>query len=237
MPSGSFVFSVDAIIPATPTTRIVRLGLRGEDFAFEAGQAALIGPADQDVRIPYSIASAPIETFEHGWLDFLIKIEEPSGRWGHQFNGMHVGMAMAVQGPLGSFLFPANPAEDHFLFIAGGTGIAPMRSMIRHARAMGHRGRISVLYSARTPLDFAYRGELRGMARRGELRLVLTATRGPDDAWRGQRGRITATQLELLLDDPATLCFVCGPATMVDDVPRMWRQLGVEKSRIRIEEG
>ena len=95
---------------------------------------------------------------------------------------------------------------------------------------------MSVLYSARTAQDFAYRSELRGMARRGDLQLMLTATRGPDDRWRGERGRITLTQLEVLLEDPATLCFVCGPATMVDDVPRMLHQLGVEKSRIRIED-
>ena len=66
------------------------------------------------------------------------------------------------------------------------------------------------------------------MARRGELQLILTATRGPDERWRGGRGRITLTQLEVLLDHPATMCFVCGPAAMVDDVPRMLRQLGVE---------
>jgi ferredoxin-NADP reductase len=236
VPSGSFVFSVDAIIPATPTTRIVRLGLRGEDFAFEAGQAALIGPADQDVRIPYSIASAPIETFEHGWLDFLIKIEEPSGRWGHQFNGMHVGMAMAVQGPLGSFLFPANPAEDHFLFIAGGTGIAPIRAMIRQALLRGQQGRMRLLYSAKTADDFAYLPELGTMARESGLDLRLHVTREAPETWHGERGRITLAQLAPLIDDPATLCFVCGPETMVADVPRMLMELGVEKAKVRIEE-
>ena len=66
LPQDSLVLTVQAVIPATPTTRIVRLDLKGAAFAFEAGQAALIGPAGQDIRIPYSIASAPIETVEHG---------------------------------------------------------------------------------------------------------------------------------------------------------------------------
>ena len=213
----------------------MRLDLGTARFRYLAGQAAHLGPEEAEALVPYSIASAPEDTAKGGFLEFLIKVDA-SERWGNSFPPLRRGSRLAVKGALGHFTFPERPSERHFLFIAGGTGIAPMRSMIRHARAMGHRGRISVLYSARTPLDFAYRGELRGMARRGELRLVLTATRGPEDNWRGQRGRITVTQLEVLLDDPATLCFVCGPAAMVDDVPRMLRELGVDRSRIRIEE-
>jgi hypothetical protein len=78
LPSDALVLTAQAVIPATPTSRIVRLELGGAPFAFEAGQAALIGPATHEARIPYSIASAPIETLENGWLDFLIKVE-PSG--------------------------------------------------------------------------------------------------------------------------------------------------------------
>ena len=192
-------------------------------------------PHDSDTLAPYSIASAPEDTEKGGFIEFLIKVDSDE-QWGEKFPPLRRGARLVVKGPFGQFTFPARPSEEHFLFIAGGTGIAPMRSMIRHARATGHRGRISVLYSARTPQDFAYRGELRGMARRGEVRLVLTATRGPDERWRGERGRITSAQLDVLLDDPATLCFVCGPAAMVDDVPRMLGELGVDRGRIRIEE-
>ena len=71
------------------------------------------------------------------------------------------------------------------------------------------------------------------MARRGELRLRLTATRGGDERWRGDRGRITPSQLSALIDDPATLCFVCGPAAMVDEVPRMLGELGIDVEAIR----
>jgi len=236
LPSDHFVLSVDAIIRATPTTRIVRLGLHGKALAFEAGQAALIGPADQPVRIPYSIASAPIETLEHGWLDFLIKIEEPSGRWGHQFDGMRTGMVMGVQGPLGSFLFPADPVERHFLFIAGGTGIAPIRAMIRQARLRGQEGRMRLLYSAKTADDFAYLPELGAMAHESGLDLRLHVTREAPETWHGERGRISLAQLSSLIDNPATLCFVCGPETMVADVPRMLVELGIERGRVRVEE-
>ena len=220
---------------ATPSTRIVRLDLRDEPFSYRAGQVARLGLPGNDLLVPYSIASAPEDTAKGRFVEFLIKVDAEE-RWGESFPPFRRGTHLTLKGPFGRFTFPERPAERHFLFIAGGTGIAPMRSMIRHARAIGHRGRMSVLYSARTPNDFAYRGELRGMARRGELRLMLTATRGPDERWRGDRGRITSAQLERLLDDPETLSFVCGPTAMVDDVPRMLHELGVDKSRIRIEE-
>lgn len=228
-------FRICSVRRATPSTRVVRLDLGGARFAYRAGQAARLAPEGGDTFVPYSIASAPEDTAKGRFLEFLIKVDA-DGRWGEKFPPLRKGMRLAVKGPFGQFTFPGDPAERHVLFIAGGTGIAPMRSMIRHARATGHAGRMSVLYSARTADDFAYRGELRGMARRGDLKLILTTTRGPDERWRGGRGRITASQLEALLDDPATLCFVCGPAAMVDDVPRMLRELGVDKARIRIED-
>ena len=214
----------------------MRLDLGDARLPYRAGQAAELGPEAAGVLVPYSIASAPEDSARGHFVEFLIKVDGDE-RWGEKFPPLRRGTRLALQGPFGRFTFPERPAERHFLFIAGGTGIAPLRSMLRHARAIGHRGRISLLYSARTPADFAYRGELRGMARRGDLRLMLTATRSAaDDRWRDGRGRITSAQLRLLLDDPATLCFVCGPAAMVDDVPRMLRELGVDGRRIRIEE-
>jgi ferredoxin-NADP reductase len=137
---------------------------------------------------------------------------------------------------LGSFVFPDQPREHRFLFIAGGTGIAPLRSMIRHAVLAGIDGRIRLLYSARTPHDFAYLAELRAMERRGEVDLVLAATREMPIRWRGERGRIAPAQLARLVDDPVTLCFVCGPAAMVADVPPMLEALGVDRHRIRLED-
>jgi len=239
LPSDALVLNVRAVIPATPTTRIVRLDLAGAPFAFEAGQAALIGLADQDARIPYSIASAPIETFENGWLDFLIKVE-PSGRWGHRFDAVAPGMRLGIQGPFGTFMFPVRPPERHFLFIAGGTGIAPIRAMIRQALLRRQQGRMRLLYSAKTADDFAYLPELGEMATLhrldGSLDLRLHVTREAPDSWHGERGRITPSQLAPLIDDEATLCFVCGPETMVADVPRMLTELGIDRSRVKVEE-
>ena len=236
---------------ATPSAQIVRVTLDGSDFSYLAGQSATIAPAGSGGPVPYSIASAPEDAAADGILEFLIK-HDSAGRWGAKFEPLRRGARLAIGGPFGSFTFPERPRETRFLFVAGGTGVAPLRSMMRHAlsrgqgsgpraqaaghraQATGHRPQVSVLYSARTPGDFAYGAELRRLARRREISLVLTTTRQHTPRWRGKRGRIVPGELALLVDDAATLCFVCGPASMVADVPLMLQELGIDPSRIRV---
>jgi ferredoxin-NADP reductase len=212
----------------------VRLALGDVSFAYRAGQAAFLGIPSQAERLPYSIASAPEESEPGRYLEFLLKLE--SGGWGTHLAGLRRGSKIEVDGPMGTFMFPRHPEEREFLFVAGGTGIAPLRSMIAHASITQQRGRLHLLYSARTPLDFAYLPELKRYAKEGKFDLLLTATREVPQKWRGDRGRITSAHLARLLRTPETLCFVCGPAAMVDDVPRMLVELGVDGERIRIEE-
>jgi NAD(P)H-flavin reductase len=229
------VLRVSSVRTATPSSRVVRVELSGLPFSFRAGQTVTLGPTGQAARVPYSIACSPEDSTRDASLEFLIKIDA-RGRWGEDFQPLRRGAELGVRGPWGSFVFPDSPRDHRFLFIAGGTGIAPLRSMIRHAIAARVAGRIRLLYSARTPDDFAYLPELRGMARRGEIELWLTATRHMTPRWRGAKGRIVPPQLALLVDDPATLCFICGPASMVDDIPPVLTQLGVDKARILLED-
>jgi ferredoxin-NADP reductase len=168
-------------------------------------------------------------------LEFLIKVE-PSGRWGHLFGPLTRGLRVAVRGPYGTFVTPPRLDAAPLLFIAGGTGIAPVRAMIADT-LLTHKGRrIKLLYSARTSSDFAYRHELRRLVHDSGLDLHLHVTREAPPRWRGQRGRITLDHLTSLVDDPRTLCFVCGPASMVADVPRMLIELGVDRTRVKVEE-
>jgi NAD(P)H-flavin reductase len=225
---------VASVREATPSTRIVRLSLGNATFRYKAGQAALLGLPDRPDRFPYSIASSPEEAARQASLEFLLKIDRDE--WGQALAALRSGSEMLVEGPVGSFVFPSRPVERQFLFVAGGTGIAPLRSMICHAFHTGQPGRLHLLYSARTPSDFAYLPELQGYAGEGRLELALTATREVLPGWPGERGRITKDRLARLIEHPETLCFVCGPAAMVDDVPRMLAELGVERTRIRLEE-
>jgi ferredoxin-NADP reductase len=233
--SDSLVLRASSVRFATPSTRILRLDLDGAVFKYLPGQAANLGLATSAERVPYSIASAPEEALRNGYLEFLIKIE-PSGRWGHKFDGLGRGMRIGVQGPWGSFTFPNRPPEQHFLFIAGGTGIAPIRAMLHHMILTRQPGHPRLLFSARTPDEFAYLPELRRMARHGSLELALTATREVGPRWRGERGRIAASRLAQLVNHPETRCFVCGPSSLVNDVPVMLHALGIPRKLIMLEE-
>jgi ferredoxin-NADP reductase len=228
-------FRISSVRRATASTRIIKVDLHGRRFNYLPGQAAKIGIAGHNETVPYSIASAPEEAAQQHALEFLIKIE-PSGRWGHKFDRLARGMRLSLEGPFGSFTLPPRPRERRFLFVAGGTGIAPVRSMLKHIELAHIPGRARLLYSDRTPHDFPCLRELRGLVREGRFELSLTATREVGARWHGERGRIAGNRLAALVDHPETLCFVCGPAAMVNDVPLMLMGLGIAKDRILIEE-
>jgi ferredoxin-NADP reductase len=194
----------------------------------------MIASAGGQRRRPYSIAEAPEQARHDDALEFLIGVD------GDGHAGPHLsltpGAMVDVEGPFGRFTFPETPDEQRFLFIAGGTGISPLRAMMRHALHVPHEG-VGLLYSARTPDEFAYESELRELAARRLIELQLCVTRDTaDQRFAGMRGRIGREQLAPMVHGRETLCFVCGPPALVQEIPRMLDELGVPRTRIRTEE-
>lgn len=218
---------------ATPRARSVRLDLGGRAFPYVAGQAVLIATHGATKRQPYSIAASPEDARRDDCLELLVGVDA-EGRPGPHLV-LDRGTPVDVEGPLGSFTFPPQPRERRFVFIAGGSGIAPLRAMLHHALAIPHR-EVGVFYSARTPAEFAYQEELRALADAGQIELRQTVTRTVGDDWRGARGRIDRAELQRLIHDPETLCFVCGPPSLVEDMPKLLSEIGIPRQRIRIEE-
>lgn len=214
---------------------LVTLDLRGAAFPFAAGQAVMAGLAGQAERKPYSIACAPARTAASGCLELLVKTDH-HGRAGRHLGSLTPGSAVEVSGPLGRFTLDGIPASSPLLLVAGGTGIAPLRSMLWSALEAGAARDIALVYSARTPDEFAFLPEWRALESAGRIRLRLTATRGAGDAWWGHRHRIDARMLADLVDAETSVCLVCGPDSLVADVPAMLRGLGVGADRIRREE-
>jgi ferredoxin-NADP reductase len=221
------------VLPATPRARIARLDLDGHAFDFAAGQAILIASHGFSDRRPYSIAVAPEEARRDRYLELLVGVDA-GGLPGPHLT-LEPGELVDIEGPVGAFTFPAAPVEQQFVFIAGGTGIAPLRAMLRHALTIPHR-HIGLFYSARTPDEFAYEQELRSLATGGDIELRQTVTRASEADWTGWRGRLGRDALEELVHDPATLCFICGPRALVDEMPKLLAELGIPRERIRIEE-
>jgi ferredoxin-NADP reductase len=217
----------------TPTSRTIRVAIE-RPFPYKAGQAAWIGLTADDELTPYSIASAPEETAREGWLQFLVKVDS-ARRFGAAVEGLRRGARIYVQGPAGEFTLPDAPQSQQLLFVAGGTGIAPVRSMIVHALTLSPAPPIQLLYSARSPLEFAYLRELRGLAHAGRLALELTLT-GEQGRSRYGRGRAGAAHLQRLGAGPATLAFLCGPEAMVADLRSALTSLGVPVGNVRSEQ-
>jgi NAD(P)H-flavin reductase len=211
----------------------VTIDLSGTLFPYLAGQAVLVGAHGAERRRPYSIAAAPEEARRDDCLELLVGVDAEGSPGGDL--RLEPGVLVDVDGPLGRFTFPVHPAERRFLFIAGGTGIAPLRAMLHHALNVPHDA-IGVLFSARTPAEFAYEPELRVLDNAGRIELELRVTREADDDWTGRRGRLGRDDLVPLVHGHATLCFVCGPPALVQEIPQILVDLGVPRERIKTEE-
>jgi len=224
------------IIAITPRSRLVRIDVRGVSFEFRPGQAVMVGEHGQPERRPYSIACSPDQTAETGRLELLIAVERDGGL------GVHLGSAapgtlVDVEGPVGSFSLPPLEVPSRVLLVAGGTGIAPLRSMLDHMLRRQPALRISLLYSVRRGDEFAFVDELQGHRDAGRLELHQTVTRDQGTSWSGQRGRIERSHFEAVLHEPAdTLCFVCGPHLLVAESVATLKALGVPETQIRTEQ-
>lgn len=222
------------VAPATPRSRLLVVDFRNRAFDFLPGHAVLIGAHGQADRRPYSIASSPERAGETGQLELLVSTE-PDGQIGPHLPSPAVGSLIDMEGPLGTFVFPPDPAQQHLLFIGGGTGIAPLRAMIDHALRRQPSHAMSLLYSARRRDEFAFVDELQAHAAAGRLELHQTVTRD-DSTWSGGRGRIGRSHYEAVLHDAtSTLCFVCGPRAMVAESVAELQALGVPDAAIRTE--
>ena len=217
----------------TPRAALLRLDASAARFSFTAGQAALVGLAGRAARKPYSIASSPGESRRSGLLSFLVEVG-PDGQARPNLDGVRAGSLVAVDGPVGRFVLPRRLPPE-LLFVAGGTGIAPLRAMIASALERSEPPRITLVYSARTPAELAFAREWRRLSRRGRVRFCATATREADSSWRGRRGRIQQAWIDAFVRRRDPLCFVCGPEPFVARLAEMLRAAGVPERRIRRE--
>ena len=224
---------LEANVLATPTTRIIRVSLEEQPFPYRAGQSASIGVHPEEPGTPYSIASAPSESGATGYLEFLVKVDG-SSRFGARVSRLEPGIPLIVTPAAGRFTVPESAAHHPLLFIAGGTGIAPLRSMILECVHAGRRSGMALVYSARTPEEFAYLDELRALNDAGALALTLTLTGDAQD-WRHARGRAGDRHLADLAT-PKTMAFICGPPSMVTDIPQALIRLGVPREQIKTED-
>jgi ferredoxin-NADP reductase len=220
-----------ASIDESPSIRTFRLE-RPASFDFEAGQfltlRVQVDGAPQ-VRC-YSISSAPETT---GYLEISVK------RQGLVSGTLHAtlrqGSRAWVKPPAGRFVYPASD-DRPLVLVAGGVGITPLLSMARHAVAADPGRPVTLIYSARTEEELAFREELDWMtSRHPQFRVVPTVT-GGHAAWTGHRGRVSPALLAEHVPDAAhAIAMLCGPGEMVADLRDMLRGAGVPDAQVRFE--
>ncbi|MDP2390315.1 MAG: hypothetical protein Q8N52_08320, partial [Acidobacteriota bacterium] len=129
---------------------------------------------------------------------------------------------------------PPALADRPLLFVAGGTGIAPLRAILMERLSRPGLPVVSVVYSARSPEQFAYRAELDAMAHAGRITLVLTVSR-VGEGWVGRLGRIDEGLLKAAIPSLDACCLVCGPPQLVSDSTELLLRMGVSRDRILTE--
>ncbi|MGE0360430.1 MAG: ferredoxin--NADP reductase [Vicinamibacterales bacterium] len=217
---------------ATPRTRLLRLRLDAP-LTFTAGQAIVVGIAGTGLRAPYSIASAPALAAD-GAVELLVPADGALGQAGLDPLTV-VGAPVEVEGPIGSFGVPSGADRAPLLLVAGGTGIAPLRSVLLDRLAHGHAAPIGLVYSARAADEFAFGDELQALARAGRIELHCTVTRDDPTTWSGRTGRVDEVLLASALPGDDAWTLVCGPAAFVNDVTAALARMGVDPGRIVIE--
>jgi NAD(P)H-flavin reductase len=221
------------ITPSTPRIRILNLDLRAVEFVFAAGQAVMLGLSGSPLRKPYSIASAPWEVTKRGIMQVLVQVEDSGGLDPH-LELASPGTMLDLEGPFGTFGLPERVASP-LLFVAGGTGIAPLRSMLIEHLSRPTRFPVALVYSARSVDEFAFRPELAALESAGRIASYLTVTRDEGPAWAGRRGRISEALLKEALPSTDSTCLVCGPPQLVNDTRSLLKELGVSDEQILIE--
>lgn len=211
----------------------------GKPFLFEAGQwVNLVLPLEAgEVKRAYSIASAP-----DGSSRFDIAVTRVEGGPGSEYlHRIAPGEALRAIGPHGLFTRdPADPSPS--LFIATGTGITPLRSMLRASLSAGSTARRWILFGARHEEDVIYRDELEALSRGSEhIRYEITLSRG-GPRWTGRRGYVQAHVPELYRElvetsgGPVPHLYVCGLDRMVSAVRELARgELGLPRKHVHVE--
>ena len=218
----------------TPRNRVIRLDLGNVRFDFDAGQYVLLGQQGAAEARPYSVACSPEQCRRERALEFLIQVAD-DGTPGPHLPRLQTGERVEVDGPEGQFVLPTGRLGGDLLLVAGGTGVAPLRAMLWRVLEAGEGARVGLVLSGRTPDDLPYAREFRTLANERRIHLVETVTREAPDSWQGIRGRIGRAQLEAAMTGPQPLCYVCGPDSLVEDVPRLLAALGVPPSRVYTE--
>jgi ferredoxin-NADP reductase len=226
------VATVAAVRDETPRVRTLELDVPAWQ-GHRAGQHLDVRLTAEDgyrAERAYSIAAAPgepvavtVERLEDGEVSPYLTEE------------VRAGDELEIRGPIGGYFVWGPDDGGPLLLVAGGSGVVPLRAMLRHRRRSGSDLPARLLYSSRSLDEVIYRGEL------GEddpaVSVVLTLTRERPPGWRGHARRVDAALLAEVAwpAEDGPLAFVCGPTSFVEAVAAGLVALGYPPARVKTE--
>ncbi|MDD5172212.1 MAG: FAD-dependent oxidoreductase [Candidatus ainarchaeum sp.] len=226
-------YKIASASDAVPGIRIFRLEPMDQPISFKPGQFAFLHILDEKgnsvVKRPYSIASAPGAPY----LEFCIKLA--GGEMTKRLEALGKGAVLGVEGGFGHFSYGDQPKAA---FIGGGTGIAPLMSMLRHIADEKLNGTFVLFYSARTRDSIVYGKELEELQKRNPgIKVVITLTREEKPgSWKGECGRFDHEMLSRHMPDAKDFdWWMCGQMEMVKGMKECLAGLGADPKRIRME--
>ena len=183
----------------------------------------------------YSIASEPER---EGEVDITVERINDGEVSTYMHEVLVPGDRIEARGPIGGYFVWEAKMTEPLLLIAGGSGIVPLMSMLRHRAVTGGRNPAALLYSSRNFADIIYYIELEKLrAANGGLQLLYTLTRSQPVDWKGYARRIDADMLKEIAQPlgKSVQVYVCGPTLLVETVANALVKLEIDSNQIRTE--
>ena len=231
----SLVAIVERIAHHTADTRSLFLRPTNGQLVFLPGQfLSLLLPVDGEVLTrPYSIASSP----EDGDLLEICLNEVPGGKGSHYLFSLAPGAQINFTGPWGTFKIDFPPAAE-CVFLADGTGIAPIRPMIRRVLESAPSFPVHLLYYAEDEGHLLYRDEFSAWARRHSRFVFEPILPAPPDGWTGARGTLTEyVEARYVRGDAdrSRHFYICGVGMPVTQLRDLLRGVGYQRRAVQYE--
>jgi len=179
----------------------------------------------------FSIASSPLEK---EYLMITTKISQSPFK--QTLNSLQTGGSVDFFGPIGRFVYDETDTRHH-VFLAGGIGLTPFRSMIMYAASKNLATPITMVVSFSTVEEFIYFDELTKIsADHKNIKIIYTVTR-PESSWTGQTGRISTDMIIKYIPDFQNCPFyICGSAKVTVALEEIVKSMNISEENIKKEE-
>jgi NAD(P)H-flavin reductase len=222
---------IEEIVEETPDIKTLRFNFveeeRARSFSFRAGQFCQLSVFGEG-EATFCLSSSPTRR------DFLECSLKRVGKVTQALHDREVGDIIGFRGPYGNWFPLEEMRGKNLIFVGGGIGLAPLRSLIWNC--LDRRDEfleVTILYGARSVADLVYKAELKEWESRSDVKLIKTVDPGgEDESWDGEVGFVP-TVLERFSPSPQEAVLItCGPPIMIKFVLQAADKLGFSPDQV-----